>query len=67
MAALAAVRDLREHWVPASAEELFIAAFPRISSHFRPRRHLITARDYRTETTERFRIRKAVTGRPATA
>jgi putative transposase len=44
----------------------FLAAFSRTSTHFRPRRHLITASDYRTEMTERFRVWKTVTGVPAT-
>jgi putative transposase len=47
------------------AAQRFLAAFSRISSHFRPRRHLITASNYRTEMTERFRIWKTVTGAPA--
>jgi putative transposase len=45
----------------------FLASFSRISSHFRPRRHLITASDYRTEMIHRFRIWKTVTGAPAHA
>lgn len=47
------------------AAQRFLAAFSRISSHFRPRRHLITASDYRTEMAERFHIWKTVTGAPA--
>ncbi|AJC53637.1 IS6 family transposase [Streptomyces sp. 769] len=42
-----------------------LAAFSRISSHSRPRRHLIAASDYRTEVIHRFRIWKTVTGAPA--
>ncbi|GAA3503475.1 IS6 family transposase [Streptomyces prasinosporus] len=48
----------------------FLSAFSGISPHFRPRRHLMTASDYRAETTVRFAIRKQVTGaagQPATA
>lgn len=44
----------------------FLAAFSRISSHFRPRRHLLTASGYRTEMAERFRAWKTVTGQAAT-
>ncbi|WP_372516522.1 IS6 family transposase [Streptomyces noursei] len=40
----------------------FLAAFSRISSHFRPRRHLLTARDYRIEMTHRFHTWKTITG-----
>jgi putative transposase len=32
----------------------FLSAFSGISSHFRPRRHLMTAHDYRAEMTVRF-------------
>nr|WP_102924418.1 MULTISPECIES: IS6 family transposase [Streptomyces] len=45
----------------------FLAAFSRISSHFRPRRHLLTASGHRTEMTERFRVWKNITGQAATA
>ncbi|MER7485060.1 IS6 family transposase [Streptomyces sp. NPDC126497] len=40
----------------------FRAAFSGISPHFRPRRHLMTAHDYRAETTVRFAIWDQVTG-----
>ncbi|MEW2491850.1 IS6 family transposase, partial [Streptomyces sp. NPDC048411] len=50
----------------SGAAQRFLAT-SRISSHFRPRRHLITASDYRTEMTERFRIWKTVTGALMTA
>ena len=32
----------------------FLAVFSVISPHFRPRRHRLTADDYRTEMAERF-------------
>ncbi|MFE2094317.1 IS6 family transposase [Streptomyces sp. NPDC059460] len=51
----------------SGAAQRFLAAFSRISSHFRLRRHLITASDYRTEMAERFRIWKIVTGALTTA
>jgi putative transposase len=40
----------------------FLSAFSGISPHFRPRRHLMTAPDHRTEMTHRFAIWKQITG-----
>jgi len=40
----------------------FLAAFSGISPHFRPRRHLMTATEYRTEMTTRFVIWDQITG-----
>ena len=48
------------------AAQRFLAAFSRISSHFRPRRHLITASHYRTEMTERFHTWKTITSMATT-
>ncbi|MBL3671814.1 DDE-type integrase/transposase/recombinase, partial [Streptomyces sp. M2CJ-2] len=48
----------------------FLSAFSGISPHFRPRRHLMTTSNYRTEMTVRFAIWDQVTGvagRPAAA
>ncbi|MEV7864033.1 IS6 family transposase [Streptomyces hirsutus] len=48
----------------------FLAAFSGISPHFRPRRHLMTATEYRTEMTTRFALwdqATGATGRPAEA
>ncbi|MGV4892269.1 IS6 family transposase [Streptomyces viridosporus] len=48
----------------------FLSAFSGISPHFRPRRHLMTALDYRAEMTIRFAIWEQITsaaGRPTTA
>ncbi|WP_406723494.1 IS6 family transposase [Streptomyces sp. GD-15H] len=48
----------------------FLSAFSRISPHFRPRRHRMTAPNYRAEMTTRFTIWEqitGVTGRPAAA
>ncbi|MCX5434480.1 IS6 family transposase (plasmid) [Streptomyces sp. NBC_00257] len=39
-----------------------LSAFSGISPHFRPRRHLMTASEYRTEMTIRFAIWDQVTG-----
>jgi putative transposase len=49
------------------AAQRFLAACSRISTLFRPRRHLLTASDYRTEMTERFRLWKTATGMATTA
>ncbi|MEV7020257.1 IS6 family transposase [Streptomyces sp. NPDC093991] len=40
----------------------FLAAFSGISPHFRPRRHLMPAHDYRAELIVRFAIWKHITG-----
>ncbi|MEV7237668.1 IS6 family transposase, partial [Streptomyces sp. NPDC051020] len=45
--------------------EQFLAAFSGISPHFRPRRHLMTATEYRTEMTTRFAIWDQITGATA--
>jgi putative transposase len=44
------------------AAQKFVAVFSQISPNFRPRRHLMTATDYRAEMTTRFAIRHRVTG-----
>ncbi len=44
------------------AAQKFLAAFSRISPHFRPRRHLMTAPDYRTEMQHRFTVWNQITG-----
>jgi putative transposase len=46
----------------AGGAQRFLGAFSYISPHFRPRRHLLTASDYREEMTERFTVWKQVTG-----
>ncbi|WP_370270042.1 IS6 family transposase [Streptomyces sp. V4I8] len=40
----------------------FLASFSRISPHFRPRRHLMSASDYRTEMTNRHTVWHQITG-----
>jgi putative transposase len=40
----------------------FLSAFSGISPHFRPRRHLMPAHDYRAEMTVRFAIWEQITG-----
>ncbi|MFI8817596.1 MULTISPECIES: IS6 family transposase [unclassified Streptomyces] len=46
----------------AGGAQQFLSAFSGISPHFRPRRHLMTAPEYRTEMTTRFTIWDHVTG-----
>ncbi|MDP8928712.1 MAG: IS6 family transposase [Actinomycetota bacterium] len=46
---------------PGAAQK-FLAAFSQISPHFRPRRHLMAASEYRAEMTVRFAVWDHVTG-----
>ncbi|MFH8516791.1 IS6 family transposase [Streptomyces gelaticus] len=46
----------------ADGAQRFLSAFSGISPHFRPRRHLMTAPDYRTEMQHRFTTWEQVTG-----
>jgi len=50
----------------ASRTQRFLSAFSQISPHFRPRRHRMTAPDYRTEMQLRFTVWDQVTGVSAT-
>ncbi|MFE7245558.1 IS6 family transposase [Streptomyces sp. NPDC057580] len=50
----------------AGHAQRFLSAFSSISPHFRPRRHLLAAHEYRAEMTARFRTWRQVTGCPAT-
>ncbi len=45
----------------------FLAAYGPITSHFRPRRHRLTAAAYRETRAERFAAWRAVTGVSALA
>jgi putative transposase len=40
----------------------FLAAYGLITSHFRPRRHLLSAPAYRQEMRQRFRSWRKITG-----
>jgi putative transposase len=54
----------------AGGAQRFLSAFRGISPHFRPRRHLMPAHDYRAEMTVHFAIWEQITGaadRPTTA
>ncbi|MCX4783609.1 IS6 family transposase [Streptomyces sp. NBC_01264] len=46
----------------AGRTQRFLSAFSRISPHFRPRRHLLTATGYRTEMIIRFAIWDQIAG-----
>ncbi|MFI5775198.1 IS6 family transposase [Streptomyces sp. NPDC051658] len=46
----------------AGGAQRFLSAFSGISPHFRPRRHLMTAPDYRTEMQHRFTTWEQATG-----
>ena len=59
-------RAMKRFRIPGSAQR-FLAVFSVISPHFRPRRHRLTADDYRTEMTRRFAVWNEVTGLTAAA
>ncbi len=59
-------RRMRRCKSPGHAQR-FLAAYGPIASHFRPRRHRLTAAAYRQTRTERFATWRAVTGTPAMA
>ncbi|MFE7232492.1 hypothetical protein ACFY3J_34165 [Streptomyces sp. NPDC001231] len=46
---------------PWSAQK-FLSVFSQVSSHLRPRRHLITATEYRTEMHHRLETWHEITG-----
>jgi putative transposase len=45
----------------------FLSAFSGICAHFRPRRHLLSATEWRTEVADRFAVRHQVTAPDAAA
>jgi putative transposase len=49
----------------AGRTQRFLSAFSAISPHFRPRRHRMTAPDYRTEMQHRFTVWDQITGTTA--
>jgi putative transposase len=49
------------------AAQRFLSVFSAISPHFRPRRHRLSATDYRAEMTTRFAIWNDITGASAAA
>ncbi len=59
-------RRMRRFKDPGHAQR-FLAAYGPIASHFRPRRHRLTAEAYRATSAERCATWRAVTGTPAMA
>ena len=59
-------RAMKRFRTPGGAQR-FLAVFSVISPHFRPRRHRLTADDYRTEMTRQFAVWNGVTGLTAAA
>ena len=59
-------RAMKRFRTPGAAQR-FLAVFSVISPHFRPRRHRLTADDYRTEMTRRFAVWNEITGLTAAA
>jgi len=59
-------RRMRRCKDPGQAQR-FLAAYGPIASHFRPRRHRLTAEAYRQTRTERCASWRAVSGSPAMA
>jgi putative transposase len=59
-------RRMRRFKSPGHAQR-FLAAYGPLASHFRPRRHRLTAAAYRETRTERFQTWHAVTGTPVVA
>ena len=45
----------------------FLSAFSGICAHFRPRRHLLSATEWRTEMADRFAVWRQVTAPDAAA
>ncbi|CAA9577208.1 MAG: Mobile element protein [uncultured Thermomicrobiales bacterium] len=59
-------RRMRRFKSPGHAQR-FLAAYGPIASHFRPRRHQLTAADYHQTRDQRFATWHAVTGLPVAA
>ncbi len=59
-------RRMRRFKSPGHAQR-FLAAQGPIAAHFRPRRHRLSARDYRQTRDQRFATWRVVSGLPATA
>jgi putative transposase len=51
-----------KYFRPPRSAQKFLAAFSQITPHFRPRRHLMDASEYRAEMTARFAIWDHITG-----
>jgi putative transposase len=56
-------RERRMPWFKSSGHaQRFLAAYGAMASHFRPRRHLFPAREYRRQMTQRFQTWREITG-----
>ena len=58
-------RAMKRFRTPGAAQR-FLAAFSGISPHFRPRRHLLSAADYRQVMADRFAVWNQITGATTT-
>ncbi len=59
-------RAMKRFTSPRHAQR-FLSAFSRISPHFRPRRHLLSATGWRHEMADRFTVWNQITGVSTTA
>ena len=59
-------RAMKRFTSPGHAQR-FLSAFSGISPHFRPRRHLLSAADYRQVMADRFTVWNEITGVATTA
>jgi len=59
-------RRMQRFKSPGQAQR-FLAAYGPIAQHFRPRRHLLPAKVYRQEMTQRFQAWQEITGTAAAA
>ena len=59
-------RAMKRFTSPGHAQR-FLSAFSGISPHFRPRRHLLSAADYRQVMAGRFAVWNEITGATTTA
>ena len=59
-------RAMKRFTSPGHAQR-FLSAFSGISPHFRPRRHLLSAADYRQVMADRFTVWNQITGVATTA
>ena len=60
-------RRMRRFKSPPGHAQRFLSAFSGISPHFRPRRHLLSAADYRQVMADRFAVWNEITGATTTA
>ena len=58
---------VRKRFTSSRHAQRFLSAFGGISAHFRPRRHLLSATEWRTEMTDRFAVWRQVTAPDAAA